>query len=108
MPWAFHLIGFLVSHSYQPGCQFTLVQTTAPLGVDDVLLLPQHLGCHQCRIGGDDGDRLSLHDSAQGLDPLLYQLITVNICLEKDQVLRRIQHDISVIKAVFLVDLLGF
>ena len=107
LPRAFHLIGFLISHSHQSGCQFALVQTAAPLGADDVFLLPQYLRCHQCRIGGDNGDRLTLHDSAQGLDPLLYQLIAVDIRLEKDQVLRRIQHDISVIKAVFLVDLFG-
>ena len=107
LPRAFHLIGFLISHSHQSGCQFALVQTAAPLGADDVFLLPQYLRCHQCRIGGNNGDRLTLHDSAQGLDPLLHQLIAVDIRLEKDQVLRRIQHDISVIKAIFLVDLFG-
>ena len=72
LPRAFHLIGFLISHSHQSGCQFALVQTASPLGADDVFLLPQYLRCHQCRIGGNNGDRLTLHDSAQGLDPLLH------------------------------------
>ncbi len=105
---ALHLVSLLISHCHQPGCQFAFIQTAAPLGTDDVLLLPQHLGCHQRRIGSDDGNGLPFHDSAQCLDPLLYQLITVDIRLEKDQILCRIQHDISVIKAVFLVDLFGF
>ena len=104
----FHLVSLLIAHLHQTFCKSPLVQAASSGHPDHVLLLPEHLRCHQSSIGCHDGHRLALHDPAQSADTLLYQLIAVNVCLKEDQILGRIQHDISVIKFIFLVKLFCF
>ena len=105
----FHLISLLIAHGHQALAQLRLVQGPSLFHIDDIRLpVPHGLRRHQRGIGGDNGDWLSLHQPAQYLHTLLHQLVAVDICLKKNQVLCRVQHDISVIKFIFLVYFLRF
>ena len=108
LPRAVHLIILFVSHRHQPFGKPVLTNAAAPVNVNDILLpVPNDLGRHQRRIGCDNSDRFPLHQPPKGLDPLSNQLVSMDIRLEKYKILCRIQHDISVIKLVFLKNLPG-
>ena len=61
---------------------------------------------HQSRKCGDNRDRFSLKKLAQNSHPLLNQLITVNVCLIKDQVLGRKIIGFSTIQLAIIQQLL--
>ena len=61
---------------------------------------------HQSRKCGDNRDRFSLKKLAQNSHPFLNQLITVNVCLIKDQVLCRKIIGFSTIQLAIIQQLL--
>lgn len=63
---------------------------------------------HQSRKCGDNRDRFSLKKLAQNSHPLLNQLITVNVCLIKDQILGRKIIGFSTIQLAIIQQLLRF
>ena len=106
---AVYLITLFIPKGNQLLCKFALLKGSSFFNMDYILLsVPECLGCHQRSIGCDNRHRLALQQTTQCSDSLLYQLVSMNIRLKKDQVLSRIQHDISVIKLIFLIDFFCF
>ena len=106
LPRRVHLIIFFISHLRQAAGETALVQPAVAVNMDDRRrdFLQRHLGGHQRRKGGEHRQRLPLNNFTQRLHPIRHQLVPMDIRLVKNQILRRIQGHIPVIKLIILIN----
>ena len=108
MSRSLHLVIFFISHPHQLLCQFPLINARLISYRNHISFqnVQRNLGSHQTIKSSHHCQGTPFHNPPQYFDPLFYQFVPVDIRLIKNEILRRIKHDIFIIKLIVLINFL--